>query len=145
MQRRLIAAKSMTPSAEGSKKVEKADNRRAQTCTSCYSPLSRNTLCHPASAHVRSLQSNTLVDPSTAHTEAHPKAPMVLARVAEYLFPSNTISHYAPTETAAQGRLNQSTIVHQDSHMDEDDLDAARPPYIHVSLDDDTPTTIRVD
>ena len=70
---------------------------------------------------------------------------MVLARVAEYLFPSYTISHNAPTETAVQERLNQPTIVHQDPAMEEDDLDAARPPYIHVSLDDGTPTTIRVD
>jgi hypothetical protein len=70
---------------------------------------------------------------------------MVLARVAEYLFPSDTISHYAPTETAAQDRLNQATIVHPESIMEEDDLDAVRPPYIHVSLDDDTPTAIRVD
>jgi hypothetical protein len=70
---------------------------------------------------------------------------MVLARVAEYLFPSDTISHHAPTETAAQKRIIHPTAVHQDSAMEEDDLDAVRPPYIHVSLVDGTPRAIRVD
>lgn len=58
---------------------------------------------------------------------------MVLARVAEYLSPSDTISHHASTETAAQ-RDHRGKIVQQDSAMEEE----ARPPYIHVSLDHDT-------
>ena len=70
---------------------------------------------------------------------------MVLARVAEYLFPSDTISHHASTETAARDLVNQPTIVQKDSTMEEEDLDAFRPPYIHVSLDDKTTTAIRID
>lgn len=58
---------------------------------------------------------------------------MVLARVAEYLFPSDTISHHASTKTAAQ-RDHQAKRVQQEATMEEED----RPPYIHVSLDDDT-------
>jgi hypothetical protein len=70
---------------------------------------------------------------------------MVLARVAEYLFPSDTISHYAPSVTAAEEPVNQATIVRQESIMEEDDLDALRPPYIHVSPDHDTAMATRVD
>jgi hypothetical protein len=70
---------------------------------------------------------------------------MVLARVAEYLFPSDTISHYAPSATAAEEPVNQATIVRQESIMEEDDLDALRPPYLHVSPDHDTAMATRVD
>lgn len=58
---------------------------------------------------------------------------MVLARVAEYLFPSDTISHHASTETATQ-LDHQAERVQQESMMEEED----RPPYIHVGLHDDT-------
>jgi len=58
---------------------------------------------------------------------------MVLARVAEYLFPSDTISHYDPTAAATQQRNQQAERLLQQSVMDEEDLDAVRPPYIHVS------------
>ncbi|KAH0165121.1 hypothetical protein KCU86_g18401, partial [Aureobasidium melanogenum] len=54
---------------------------------------------------------------------------MVLARVAEYLSPSDTISHHAPTETAAQ-RDHKGKIVQQESAMEEED----RPPYVHAML-----------
>jgi hypothetical protein len=70
---------------------------------------------------------------------------MVLARVAEYLFPSDNISHYAPTDTAAQGLVNKATIVRQEPTMEEDDLDAVRPAYIHVSPDDKAAMATRVD
>ncbi|KAI5272050.1 hypothetical protein E4T47_04629 [Aureobasidium subglaciale] len=59
---------------------------------------------------------------------------MVLARVAEYLFPSDTISHYAPTEAARQQRQHQAKVVQQEPIMDEEDIDAARPPYIHAMV-----------
>lgn len=59
---------------------------------------------------------------------------MVLARVAEYLFPSDTISHHASTDTAAQ-RDYQDKRVQQVLNMEEEE---DRPPYVHVSLDDDS-------
>jgi hypothetical protein len=70
---------------------------------------------------------------------------MVLARVAEYLFPGDNISHNVPTDTAAQELVNKATIVRQELAMEEDDLDAVRPAYIHVSPDDKRAMATRVD
>lgn len=64
---------------------------------------------------------------------------MVLARVAEYLFPPDTISHHASTETATQ-RDHQAKGMQQGSMMEEED----RPPYIHVGLHDETATGPRL-
>lgn len=61
---------------------------------------------------------------------------MVLARVAEYFFPpetSQTSAHFLHDEPV-ESVLRKDQARRQEAVMDvEDDLEAARPPYIHVS------------
>jgi hypothetical protein len=60
---------------------------------------------------------------------------MVLARVAEYLFPSDTIPHHEPTAAQRYIETTARKVQEQEQElaMAEGELDAARPPYIHVS------------